>query len=51
MICFPGQMARADASVTTLQKVLGTAVIAGIHFAIPLISLKSIRVSSLLANA
>jgi hypothetical protein len=50
MICFPGQMARADASVTTLQKVLGTAFIVGIYFAIPLISLKSIRVSSLLAN-
>ena len=47
---FPGQMARADARLTTLQKVLGTAVIAGVYFAIPLISLKGIRVSSLLAN-
>ena len=47
MICFPGQMASADARGTTLQKVLGTAVIAGIYFATPLISLKSIRVSSL----
>jgi len=50
VILLPDQLVRADASVTTSQKILGTAIIAGIYFAISVLSLKSIRASSLLSN-
>lgn len=47
---FPAEWARMDASIAPWKSVAGTVVVAGFYFAIPLISLKELRASNLLAS-